>query len=69
MGSMYNLCRVPMGGTDFSTRGYSYTDGPEDKNLTNFKLAEEDFKYKVHKYFTIYVFNMNTNRWHYMYIK
>ncbi|XP_044747412.1 lysosomal acid glucosylceramidase-like [Coccinella septempunctata] len=46
-GSMYNLCRVPMGGTDFSTRGYSYDDGPEDKNLSNFKLAEEDFKYKI----------------------
>ncbi|XP_045476570.1 putative glucosylceramidase 4 [Harmonia axyridis] len=47
MGSMYSICRVPMGGTDFSTHGYSYNDGSEDKDLANFKLAEEDFKYKI----------------------
>ncbi|KAL3287229.1 hypothetical protein HHI36_001706 [Cryptolaemus montrouzieri] len=47
MGSNYNLCRVPMGGTDFSIRGYSYDDVTDDVNLDNFKLAPEDFEYKI----------------------
>ncbi|EFA07058.2 lysosomal acid glucosylceramidase [Tribolium castaneum] len=46
-GIEYSLCRVPIGGTDFSVRAYSYDDGEEDKNLTNFKLAEEDHQYKI----------------------
>ncbi|EFA05963.2 lysosomal acid glucosylceramidase [Tribolium castaneum] len=46
-GLEYSLCRVPIGGTDFSVRAYSYDDGKEDKDLTNFKLAEEDHKYKI----------------------
>ena len=50
-GLRYSMGRVPIGGTDFSTRPYSYDElGPkihEDFNLTYFKLANEDFKYKV----------------------
>jgi glucosylceramidase len=46
-GIEYSLCRVPMGGTDFSTRAYSYDDGEEDKELNNFRLAREDYLYKV----------------------
>lgn len=46
-GIEYSLCRVPIGGTDFSTRGYSYDDGDVDIDLTNFDLAEEDNKFKV----------------------
>lgn len=44
--------RVPIGGTDFSTRPYTYDDdvanlGGLDANLTNFALQPEDFKFKV----------------------
>lgn len=46
-GIEYSLCRVPIGGTDFSERGYSYDDGDEDPKLENFQLAPEDFKLKV----------------------
>ncbi|RZC36652.1 glucosylceramidase-like, partial [Asbolus verrucosus] len=46
-GIEYSLCRVPIGGTDFSTHGYSYNDGDVDEELTNFKLAPEDFQYKI----------------------
>ncbi|KAK9892232.1 hypothetical protein WA026_019033 [Henosepilachna vigintioctopunctata] len=46
-GSRYNLGRVPMGGTDFSTHSYSYDDGDVDEDLRNFALAPEDFQYKI----------------------
>nr|CAI5838242.1 unnamed protein product [Callosobruchus analis] len=46
-GIEYNLCRVPIGGTDFSTRRYSYHDDVEDARLLNFKLQDEDHKYKI----------------------
>lgn len=53
-GIQYSLGRVPIGGTDFSTRPYSYNDlnassiGSEtDFNLTHWKLQPEDFKYKI----------------------
>ncbi|CAG9854467.1 unnamed protein product [Phyllotreta striolata] len=52
-GLEYNLGRVPIGGTDFSTRGYTYLDTLDDNDynedplLTGFKLAEEDFLYKI----------------------
>ncbi|CAH0551326.1 unnamed protein product [Brassicogethes aeneus] len=47
-GIQYSLCRIPIGGTDFSTHAYSYCDTEEpDKKLTHFKLAEEDHKYKI----------------------
>ncbi|CAH1363805.1 unnamed protein product [Tenebrio molitor] len=46
-GIEYNLCRVPIGGTDFSERAYSYADGHADAKLTHFKLAAEDFQFKI----------------------
>jgi hypothetical protein len=47
VGIGYSLGRVPIGGTDFSTRGYSYLDTPDNFNLSTFKLAKEDFEQKV----------------------
>jgi hypothetical protein len=41
-----------MGGTDFSTRFYTYDDGAVDITLSRFSLAEEDYKYKVRKFVT-----------------
>lgn len=47
-GLNYTIGRVPIGGSDFSTRPYSYDDDhPGDLNLTHFALAEEDQKYKI----------------------
>ncbi|KAJ9573850.1 hypothetical protein L9F63_008774, partial [Diploptera punctata] len=46
-GSQYNMIRVPVGGSDFSTRAYSYDDVEGDDTLQNFALAEEDTKYKI----------------------
>lgn len=46
-GLEYSLARIPIGGTDFSTRKYTYADQREDLNLTKFSLADEDQKYKV----------------------
>lgn len=45
-GSQYNLGRVPIGGTDFSARGYTYADTIED-SIDDFALQYEDFNYKV----------------------
>lgn len=45
-GSEYNLGRVPAGGTDFSSRGYTYADETED-SIDDFSLQHEDFDYKV----------------------
>ena len=46
----YNLCRVPIGGTDFSTRAYSYDDNL-DPLLLAFALQPEDINYKVSRLF------------------
>ncbi|XP_048514285.1 putative glucosylceramidase 4 [Athalia rosae] len=46
-GIQYNLIRVPMGATDFSTRGYSYAMKKNDILLKDFALAQEDFDYKI----------------------
>lgn len=47
-GLQYNTVRVPIGGTDFSTRPYAYNEYPlNDTRLTNFTLANEDLQYKV----------------------
>lgn len=44
----YNVARVPVGGTDFSIRGYSYDDDvEEDLTLEHFQLQDEDLHYKV----------------------
>lgn len=45
-GIEYSLCRVPIGGTDFSTRPYTYDDIKDD-NLSQFNLTFEDFTYKI----------------------
>jgi glucosylceramidase len=46
----YTIVRVPIGGTDFSTRNYTYDDGAVDITLSRFKLADEDYKFKVRKF-------------------
>ena len=46
-GSRYSLGRIPIGGTDFSTRPYTYDDSPSDVSLRYFSLAPEDYKYKI----------------------
>lgn len=46
-GLEYNIGRIPIGGSDFSTHGYAYDDNGEDKTLKNFNLTQEDFEYKV----------------------
>ncbi|XP_021944901.2 lysosomal acid glucosylceramidase isoform X2 [Folsomia candida] len=51
-GNNYSMGRVPMGGTDFSTRPYTLDDmvdhlGGTDLNLTAFALQPEDFKLKI----------------------
>ena len=46
-GLEYNVGRIPIGGSDFSARPYSYDDSGIDKSLKHFNLTEEDFQYKV----------------------
>ncbi|KZC06830.1 Glucosylceramidase, partial [Dufourea novaeangliae] len=46
-GSGYTLGRVPIGGTDFSTRPYTYDDVENDVSLEHFSLAKEDYDYKI----------------------
>ncbi|XP_034943012.1 lysosomal acid glucosylceramidase-like [Chelonus insularis] len=46
-GNKYNLCRLPIGGSDFSTRPYSLDDIPGDVSLKNFSLTQEDYEYKI----------------------
>lgn len=46
-GNRYNIGRVPVGGTDFSTRFYTYDDHSKDTLLQNFSLAPEDMNYKI----------------------
>lgn len=46
-GLEYSVCRIPIAGTDYSPRPYSYADVAGDKNLTYFSLQQEDFVYKV----------------------
>lgn len=46
-GSRYSLGRLPIGGTDFSKRPYTYDDDAYDFTLKNFSLAPEDYNYKI----------------------
>lgn len=46
-GSRYTLGRIPIAGTDFSTRPYTYDDYPNDDTLKHFALANEDYQYKI----------------------
>lgn len=45
-GIRYTFVRIPIAGTDFSTRPYTYDDVPDDVTLNHFKLVEED-NYKI----------------------
>ncbi|XP_017875574.1 glucosylceramidase-like [Ceratina calcarata] len=47
VGSRYLLGRIPIGGTDFSTRPYTYDDHENDTTLAHFALAKEDYDYKI----------------------
>lgn len=46
-GSRYTLGRIPIGGTDFSTRAYTLDDYDDDATLQHFALAPEDVEYKI----------------------
>lgn len=46
-GLQYTLGRVPIAGTDFSTRIYSYDDVVDDYSLSNWSLADEDKNLKI----------------------
>lgn len=43
----YNLCRIPIAGSDFSIRPYSYDDVEGDVDLEFFALTDEDINWKV----------------------
>ncbi|VDM75513.1 unnamed protein product [Strongylus vulgaris] len=43
----YNMGRVPIASTDFSTREYSYADTAGDMEMKTFSLLEDDLKYKI----------------------
>ncbi|XP_076289098.1 lysosomal acid glucosylceramidase-like [Lasioglossum baleicum] len=46
-GSRYSLGRLPIAGTDFSLKPYTYDDHDDDLTLANFSLASEDYNYKI----------------------
>ncbi|XP_017772244.1 PREDICTED: glucosylceramidase-like [Nicrophorus vespilloides] len=46
-GIEYNMVRVPIGGTDFSTYGYSYLDQDPTFSAENYTLSKEDFELKL----------------------
>ncbi|CAG2117961.1 unnamed protein product, partial [Medioppia subpectinata] len=50
-GLSYTMGRIPIAGSDFSTRGYSYDDiddeEEEDLELKKFNLTAEDLHYKI----------------------
>merc|ERR1719195_457688 len=48
IGLAYDTLRFPIGGTEFSTRFYTYDDADyDDMQLTDFALAPEDTQYKI----------------------
>ncbi|XP_071558000.1 lysosomal acid glucosylceramidase-like isoform X1 [Temnothorax nylanderi] len=46
-GINYNFIRTPMGGSDFSTRPYTYAMVENDTSLHYFDLQTEDYVYKI----------------------
>ncbi|XP_024890942.1 glucosylceramidase-like isoform X1 [Temnothorax curvispinosus] len=46
-GINYNFIRTPMGGSDFSTRPYTYAMVENDTSLHYFELQTEDYVYKI----------------------
>ena len=43
----YSVCRIPIAGSDCSTRPYSYDDVHGDVDLEFWALAPEDYNYKA----------------------
>lgn len=46
-GLQYNFGRVPIGGSDFSTRKYTYDENKGDFELKGWSLAPEDTQFKI----------------------
>ena len=46
-GIRYDLCRIPIAGSDFSVRPYTYDDVEGDVDLEYFSLQDEDYSFKV----------------------
>lgn len=46
-GLMYTMGRIPVAGSDFSTRKYSYDDAPNDESFSKFALQKEDIENKI----------------------
>jgi len=46
-GIEYNMGRVPLAGTDFSTHTYSYANVPGDTKMNFFQLTKEDLEFKA----------------------
>ncbi|OTF81313.1 hypothetical protein BLA29_003674, partial [Euroglyphus maynei] len=46
-GIEYTLGRIPIGGSDFSSRPYTYDDFNDDDNLSKFSLQMEDYQFKI----------------------
>ncbi|MCL4160154.1 UNVERIFIED_CONTAM: hypothetical protein GTU68_019885 [Idotea baltica] len=46
-GIEYNIGRIPIAGSDFSTYAYSYDEVDGDVDLEFFALTDEDFNYKI----------------------
>lgn len=46
-GIEYSAVRIPIAGSDYSTRTYSYDDFDNDFELKHFALAKEDIDFKV----------------------
>lgn len=46
-GNAYTFGRVPIAGSDFSVRPYTYADKEFDEALSKFNLTEEDHLYKM----------------------
>ena len=46
-GIEYSMARVPIAGTDYSPRPYSYDDSDGDLTLRKFSLQTEDLQWKV----------------------
>lgn len=55
-GIEYTLGRIPIGGSDFSTRPYTYDDVEGDFGLEHFALTPEDLDYKVKLKFNSIIF-------------
>lgn len=46
-GSRYSIGRIPIAGTDFSSRPYTYDDVENDAALKHFALTQDDYELKI----------------------